>query len=232
MNLAVIPARGGSKRLPGKNIRAFNGKPMLWYAIEIARKSGLFENIIVSTDDEHIARIAREGGAETPFMRPEELADDHAITVSVMAHAIDYVSSTGESYPYVCCLYPCVPLLEAGDLVKGYEMIRKTETGFCFPVAEFPSAVQRAMKMNDKGKLDPLYPEYSEVRTQDLDKAWYDAGQFYWARPEAWLNHDVIHGNAVGVPVPAWRAVDIDTEQDWQYAEKLAAALQTGEQHT
>jgi pseudaminic acid cytidylyltransferase len=206
MNLAVIPARGGSKRIPRKNIRHFAGKPMIAHAITAALASGLFCNVIVSTDDEEIGRIAREWGAETPFVRPIELADDHTPTVPVVAHAIlAYEETIGGKVDNVCCIYPGVPFIEIKDLKDACELLNSSDADYCFPVAEFPSAIQRAMKRDENGHMIPFHPQYELFRTQDLEKAYFDAGQFYWGSRHAWLTNPRIHSRATGFPIPSRR---------------------------
>lgn len=225
MKVAVIPARGGSKRIPRKNIKVFGDKPMIAYAITAAKKSGLFDRILVSTDDSEIANIANEWGAETPFVRPVELANDYAATVPVVAHAIQECEALGWQIDYACCIYPAVPFLEIEDLQGSYKQIELSDADYCFPVTEFPSSIQRALKRNTVGTLQPFYPEFELVRTQDLERAFYDAGQFYWGRKDAWFSNPRVHSSGLGFVIPNWRVVDIDTPEDWDRAERLALAL-------
>lgn len=224
MRLAVIPARGGSKRIPRKNIRAFAGRPMIGHAIAAARESGLFDRIVVSTDDEEIAAIARGLGAELPFMRPAALADDHTPTVPVVAHAVQACIDLGWAVDTVCCIYPGVPFLEAGDLRAALALLAQGAT-YAFPVAPFPSAVQRALLRTADGSARPLFPEFASARTQDLPPAFHDAGQFYWGRADAWLAGLNIHLHGRTIVIPHWRVVDIDTPEDWQRAELLYEVL-------
>ena len=221
MNLCVIPARGGSKRIPRKNIRVFAGKPMIAYAIEAARKSGLFSRIVVSTDDEEVAKISRKIGAEVPFLRPAELSDDHTPTVPVIAHAIDALEANGVNFSYVCCIYPCVPFIEEKDLKKALSLLEKGNFEYSFPVAEYSSPIQRALKLGLGNQVSPFYPEFELSRTQDLERAYHDAGQFYWGSKKAWLNNRLIHSSSVGLKIPRFRTVDIDTPDDWEKAEAL-----------
>ena len=227
MKIAVIPARGGSKRIPRKNIKSFGGKPMIAYAITAARNSGLFDHVLVSTDDTEIESIANEYGAETPFVRPAELANDFTPTVPVISHAIGACEDFGWQLDYVCCIYPGVPFLEAADLTGAYEQIACSKADYCFPVTEFPSAIQRALKKNMDGSMQPFYPEFEITRTQDLELAYYDAGQFYWGRKSAWLNNPRVHSSGIGYVIPNWRVVDIDTPEDWIRAERLAQVLES-----
>lgn len=225
MKVAIVPARGGSKRIPRKNVKAFCGKPMLAYAIDAAWQSGLFEHVLVSTDDQEIAEIARSFGAETPFTRPDELADDLAPTVPVIAHALTGCQGMGWEVEHACCIYPCVPFIQTEDLRLAYEMLKGSAADYCFPITEFPSAIQRALRRHDDGRMQPFYPQYELSRTQDLEPAYYDAGQFYWGSARAWLENSKIHSSGVGLPIPNWRVVDIDTPDDWMRAEQLFSAF-------
>lgn len=226
MNIAIIPARGGSKRIPRKNIKMFAGKPMIAHAIIIAKSSGLFDHVVVSTDDPEITAIAREWGAETPFVRPDELANDYTATVPVIAHGIQACRDSGWVFDYVCCIYPGVPFLQIRDLQSALEFLMKGDCDYSFPITEFPSSIQRALRRTDGGKMLPFYPQYEQTRTQDLETAYHDAGQFYWGRAEAWLHNPKIHSSGVGYVVPNWRVVDIDTPEDWVRAENLIQAFQ------
>jgi pseudaminic acid cytidylyltransferase len=227
MNIAVIPARGGSKRIPRKNIKVFGGKPMIVYAITAAKKSGLFDHVLVSTDDAEIATIANEWGAETPFVRPAELANDFTATVPVVAHAIQACEALGWSFDNVCCIYPGVPFIEIEDLQGAFKHLEAGSADYFFPVTEFPSAIQRALKQNSDGVMQPFYPEFELARSQDLESAYYDAGQFYWGKKKAWLNNPRIHSNGAGYVIPSWRVIDIDTPADWDRAELLAMAIKS-----
>jgi pseudaminic acid cytidylyltransferase len=225
MNIAIIPARGGSKRIPRKNIKEFCGKPMIAYAIMAAKESGLFDHIVVSTDDEEIAQIAKEWGAETPFVRPDELANDYTATVPVIAHAIEACQKIGWVFDDVCCIYPNVPFIQTSDLRGALECMRNGDADYCFPVTEYPSAVQRALKRLSDGKIQPFYPEFEKIRTQDLEPAYYDAGQFYWGKSQAWLTNPKVHSDGLGYTIPNWRVVDIDTPEDWERAEIFAPMI-------
>jgi pseudaminic acid cytidylyltransferase len=226
MNLCVIPARGGSKRIPRKNIKPFAGKPMIAYAISAAKTSGLFEHVIVTTDDQEIAEIAHDWGAEAPFLRPPELSDDHTPTVPVVAHAITVCKSLGWQIDFVCCIYPCVPFIHNADLKASLELLKTSGANYSFPVTEFPSAIQRGLKRGSKGQIVPFYPEYETTRTQDLEVAYYDAGQFYWGAANAWLDRNTrLHTDSVALVIPQWRVVDIDTNDDWLRAELIGRAL-------
>jgi N-acylneuraminate cytidylyltransferase len=219
MNIAIIPARGGSKRIPRKNIRSFAGKPMIAHAIKAVIDSGLFERVVVSTDDAEVASIANAWGAEVPFIRPTDLADDHTPTVPVVADAINRCEALGWQGEYICCVYPCAPFIAADDLQGALAALRSSDLDYCFAVAEYSTAVQRALRRAPDGTMSPMYPEHELTRTQDLDKAFRDAGQFYWGCRTAWLTNPRLHGSSMGFVIPGWRAIDIDTEDDWRRAE-------------
>lgn len=232
MNIAIIPARGGSKRIPRKNILEFAGRPMISYAISAAKSSGLFNHVVVSTDDREIANAALRYGAEVPFMRPADLADDHTPTVPVIAHAVRASESLGWSVEKVCCIYPAVPFLQTDDMKAALELLERSGADYSFPVAEFPSAVQRALTLGDHGRLSPMFPANELTRTQDLPKAYHDAGQFYWGRRSAWLTNPRVHSSGTGHVIPNWRVVDIDTLEDWRRAEIIHRALFAYSSHT
>lgn len=225
MDIAVIPARGGSKRLPRKNIRDFCGKPMIAWAIESAFKSGLFQRVVVSTDDPAIAEVANNSGAETPFSRPPELADDHTPTLPVIRHAIQELGNRGVHPNAVCCIYPCTPFLDSLDLVRARALALTPSIKFVYPVSEFAHPSQRALRILKNGKMEFVLPEYELSRTQDLETTYHDAGQFYWGATSAWLREERMHSAGYGIPIPKWRVVDIDDEQDWRRAELLYRTL-------
>lgn len=225
MRLAVIPARGGSKRIPRKNIKLFHGKPMIAYATAAALAFGSFDRVIVSTDDEEIAQIARKFGAEVPFMRPPELADDHTPTVPVIAHVIAACQSMGCDVREVCCIYPGVPFISTKDLAAAHEQMLLTGAHYVFPVTGFPSPIQRALRRLPDGTVKPFHPEHAATRTQDLEPGYFDVGQFYWGRANAWLDGLNIHLNGSTLVIPEWRVVDIDTAVDWERAELIYSAL-------
>lgn len=221
--VAIIPARGGSKRIPRKNIRPFAGRPMIAHAIQAAADSGLFDRIVVSTDDAEIAAVAHACGAEVPFMRPAALADDHAPTVPVIAHAVAALGLPEDAA--VCCIYPAVPLLRPQDLADALALLPAGRHRYVFPVAAYPSPVQRALAREADGRTSPLYPQFTQTRTQDLQPAYFDAGQFYWAHAAMWCEGLSIHAHATTLVLPEWRVVDIDTPDDWDRAEALYTVL-------
>ena len=225
MKLAVIPARGGSKRIPRKNIKSFHGKPMIAYAIGAALASKAFDRVIVSTDDAEIAEVAKAHGAELLFIRPPELADDHTPTVPVIAHAVRSCDDLGWNVLEVCCIYPGVPFISTDDLRIAHELLVSTGANYVFPVTGFPSPIQRALRRLSDGSVRSFQPEHAATRTQDLESGYFDVGQFYWGRKQAWLDGLNIHLNGTTLVIPEWRVVDIDTPADWERAELLYATL-------
>ena len=216
MKLAVIPARGGSKRIPRKNIKLFGGKPMIGWSIEAAHRTGLFDRIIVSTDNKEIASVAREHGAEVPFMRPAELSDDYTSTTPVVAHAIEWYLAKGDNPTDICCIYATAPFIQSGDIRKGLEILGQSRAGFAFSVTSYAFPIQRAIKFRSDGRIEMFDPLQFEIRSQDLPNAYHDAGQFYWGTQEAWLSNVPIFGsNSVPVVLPRYRVQDIDTPEDW-----------------
>lgn len=225
MKIAVIPARGGSKRIPRKNIKLFRGKPIIGYALEAALASSAFDRVIVSTDDHEIAEVATAYGAEVPFMRPPELADDHTPTVPVIAHAIRACNELGWGVEDTCCIYPCVPFISMADITAAHAQLVSTGAHYVFPVTQFPSPIQRALRRLSNGAVRPFQPEHASSRTQDLEPGYFDVGQFYWGRKDAWLTGLNIHINGTTLVIPEWRVVDIDNPADWGRAELLYGAL-------
>lgn len=226
MNIAIIPARGGSKRIPDKNWKIFCGKPMIAWAIGYALKSKIFDKVIVSTDDERIAEVARDAGAETPFVRPAELADDLTPTVPVIAHAVEACQAMGLNIEYACCIYPCVPFLQISDLVDALALMQERDAPFAYPVTDYAHPIQRAMRRLSTGHMQLFRPEHELTRTQDLEKSYHDTGQFYWGKASAWKSHMKMHTDGVGMLVPNWRVIDIDSADDWKRAELLYEVLQ------
>ena len=225
MALCVIPARGGSKRIPRKNVREFCGRPMIAWSISAALESRCFDRVIVSTDDEEIAEVARAAGAETPFMRSGALADDYTPTRPVVADAIAQLGETD----FVCCLYATAPFVLGEDLACGHRSVAEENVTYAFSVVEFGFPIQRALRMRENNAVEAMNPEHSETRSQDLEPAWHDAGQFYWARASQWCTEAPIFGpGAVGIALPRKRVQDIDTEEDWQLAELMFKAQGLG----
>jgi N-acylneuraminate cytidylyltransferase len=225
-SVAIIPARGGSKRIPRKNLKPFDGVPMIVRSIRTALDSALFDQVLVSTDDEEIAEVARAHGAHVPFMRPASLADDFTGTAAVMVHALNELPAV----EFACCIYATAPLLQARYLRQGLDLLeRHPDKSFAFSVASFGFPVQRALTLDEEGALTSLYPEFRATRSQDLPEAFQDAGQFYWGRRAAWLRGDVLFSPAsLPVILPRHLVQDIDTLEDWTRAEYLYAALKAG----
>jgi N-acylneuraminate cytidylyltransferase len=227
MKLAIIPARGGSKRIPRKNIKPFGGKPIVAWSIEAARASGLFEHVIVSTDDTEIAEMAEMCGAEVPFMRPAMLSDDYAGTSAVVAHAIDWYRSQGVMPDPVCCIYATAPFVTAADLQRGLQALTVTGADFAFSVTSYPFPIQRAIRLTEDQRVEMFQPEHFNTRSQDLEEAFHDAGQFYWGRANAWCSEKVLFSSdSAPVILPRYRVQDIDTLEDWKRAEWMFKALQ------
>lgn len=228
MNIAVIPARGGSKRIPGKNIKTFCGQPIIAYSIQAALNSGVIDHVIVSTDDEEVANVARVYGAETPFKRPAELADDMTPTVPVVRHALGWVTSNRGPVDKVCCIYATAPFIRADDIREAYARhTRERVSGYVFSATSFGFPIQRAFSVDESGYCRMFHPEHYNTRSQDLDQAYQDAGQFYWGSPDAYLS-DKIFFAADSKPyiLPRHRVQDIDTLEDWTHAELLWRILQ------
>lgn len=224
--LCVIPARGGSKRIPRKNIKPFAGLPMIAHSIAAARASGLFSRIVVSTDDAEIAEIARMHGAEIPFIRPAALSNDHAGTIPVIAHAIETLAARRGPADAVCCLYATAPFVRAGDLREGLRLLESGDWSYVFTATEFPAPIFRSFRVLDSGGVEMFYPDKFATRSQDLPRAWHDAGQFYWGRPSAWLaGEPFFTPRARALLLPRWQVQDIDTQEDWERAELIAPAL-------
>lgn len=224
--LAVIPARGGSKRIPRKNVRSLSGRPLIAWAIDIALSSGAFERVVVSTDDDEIADVARSAGAEVPFIRPLALSDDYATTGAVMSHAVTAMRQAGFTGDHVCCIYPGAVFV-TGDDVSDARLLLDVEPrmDYVMAVVEYPHPVQRALRVDPTGIASPVSPEFVRTRTQDLESFWHDAGQFYWGRGQAWVEDRPVHGNARAYRLRHSAVVDIDTEQDWAKAEWMHDAL-------
>lgn len=228
MIAAIIPARGGSKRIPRKNVKSFCGQPMIAWSITAARASGVFDTIIVSTDDDEIARMAVHHGAEAPFRRPPELANDHAPTLPVIAHAIEWLKNNRSPVDFACCIYPTAPFLKPHYLREGLDILRThAEADFTFSVTSYAFTIFRSLKRNPDGTVSMFWPENELTRSQDLPEAWHDAGQFYWGRPESFSKNTGVY-SACSYPVmlPRHLVQDIDTPEDWAMAESMFAALQ------
>lgn len=232
MNVAVIPARGGSKRIPGKNIRPFAGKPMLAHSVLCAKASGLFGRIVVSTEDDAIAAVALSVGAEVPFLRPPHLADDHTGITDVMAHAVQGLMKPGTRIDAVCCVSATAPFIRVADLREGLSLLLADDWRYVFSAAAFSHPIFRSFERTASGGVRMFFPEYRTTRSQDLPAALHDAGQFYWGRPDAWIARaPIFDERSAAVLIPSWRAQDIDTPDDWQRAEYMELVIKEMEKH-
>ena len=227
MKVAIIPARGGSKRIPRKNVRLFAGKPIIAHSIGAALDSGCFDRVIVSTDDVEIAAVAREWGAETPFVRPPELADDHTGTNAVVKHAINWLAEQDTPADYACCIYATAPFVQARYLQEGLARLLERRRGYAFSVTSFPFPIQRAIRINAEGAVEAIWPENIFRRSQDLEEAFHDAGQFYWGAVDAYLTDAVVFSPAsIPIVLPRHLVQDIDTFEDWRRAELMFRVIQ------
>jgi pseudaminic acid cytidylyltransferase len=224
ISIAIIPARGGSKRIRKKNIKKFYSKPILYWTIKALKRSSLFSKIVLTTDDNQIAKVANRLGVDYIIRRPAHLADDYTPTKPVIKHAIRVLKKKFK-IKYVCCVYPCNPFLDFSDLKKSFRILKKNEKKFVFPITEYAHPIQRAFQLNNKGEIMPYNKKHQSSRTQDLAKSYHDVGQFYWGSMKYWLSRNEIHSNGIGFPIPNWRVVDIDNLNDFQRAELYYAAL-------
>lgn len=228
-NLAVIPARGGSKRIPRKNIRDFAGHPLIFWPIDTALTSGLFSRVIVSTDDDEVARTARRAGADVPFMRAAHLAGDLTPTLPVIVDAIRRLKAEGEDYDNVCCIYPSAVFMTAGDLSASLMMMKESkDRDFVIAVVKYPHPIQRALRVTTERQAMYIDPNSAQMRTQDLEERWHDAGQFYWGKADAWLSGIPPMQNALAFALSDPAAVDIDTADQWEVAVRLITARLEG----
>lgn len=226
MKIAVIPARGGSKRIPRKNIRMFCGKPIIAYSIEAALETKLFDQVVVSTDDEEIAAIARAFGATTPFARPKEIADDFTGTNDVVKHAVDWFVEQSHDVTHACCIYATAPLLQPRFITEGFDALTGSDAAFAFSVTGYAFPIQRALRLAADGRVDALYPEHRLTRSQDLEPAYHDAGQFYWGTARAFLDDiPLFSPRSIGVVLPRFLVQDIDAPEDWEQAEFMYRAV-------
>jgi len=220
MNVAMIPARGGSKRIPRKNIKDFLGKPIIAYSIEAAINAECFDRVVVSTDDEEIAEVARSYGAEVPFLRPKDISGDFASTVDVINHCIQWFLNEELPIANICCIYATAPFVCEEDLRAGLEAISNGAFDYSFSATSYAFPIQRAIKINRNGSVEMFSPEYMNTRSQDLEEAYHDAGQFYWGNIAAFLENKPLFSNdACAIVIPRKRVQDIDTLEDWDVAE-------------
>jgi pseudaminic acid cytidylyltransferase len=221
-SIAVIPARGGSKRIPRKNVRLLNGKPAIAYSIQLAHSVGFFDRIIVSTDDPDIAKVSLEYGAEVPFLRSSNLSDDFTNTVDVIADAIKQIQNLGNKFNFVCCIYPVTPLLRPNRVEQALEVLQSGKWDYVFPAIEFSSPIERGFKKLGSGLIEFAFPQFENTRTQDIDKTFHDAGQFYFGKAEAWLDRkSILNGQSTFIELEKNETLDIDDLEDWVLVEQL-----------
>jgi pseudaminic acid cytidylyltransferase len=225
MNVAIIPARGGSRRIPKKNIRDFCGKPMIARSIEAAQSVEIFDRIIVTTDSDEIATVAQEWGAEVPFMRPPELSDDFAGTDAVFTHALRFLLEQEAAIDFACCIYATAPFIRSEYLKQGLELLQESKASSAFSVTSYAFPVFRAQKINSEGILEMQWPEHRMTRSQDLPELYHDAGQFYWTKVPRYMLNPSLYAEALPVILPRYLVQDIDTEEDWKRAELMYKAL-------
>lgn len=226
MKIAVIPARGGSKRIPRKNIKEFSGKPMIAWSIEAALDSKCFDQVIVSTDDAEIADIAKSYGANVPFIRPAKLADDYTGTIPVIRHAIESMQTLGHTVDLACCIYATAPFIQLTDIQRGVDILIERNANYAFSVTSYAFPIQRAVRITENGEIEMFQPEHFDTRSQDLEEAYHDAGQFYWGKATAWLEaKPFFTSHSVPVILPRYRVQDIDTPEDWIRAEWLFSSM-------
>jgi len=227
--IAIIPARGGSKRIPHKNIKLFQGKPLIAYSIEVALNSQLFSKVVVSTDDEEIAAIAREYGAEVPFIRSHKLADDYTSSGDVVNDAIKKLQCMGEEFEYICTIYATAPLLEEQYLKEGFEKLKKSNARMAFSVTSMPFPIQRTFKITKDERCKMFTPEHFLTRSQDLEEAYQDAGQFYWETLDKKLRDIPFGSDSIPIVLPRYLVQDIDTLEDWKRVELMYIAYKNME---
>ncbi len=226
-SIAIIPARGGSKRIPLKNIKHFMGKPAILYPIEAALASGVIGQVIVTTDSEVIARCVDGLEKVIVHLRPANLSDDITPTVPVIAEAIN--SNGIDDDVAVCCIYPVNPFIQSNDIVSGLELLKNNpDISYVNSIGTYSYPIQRAVRKSAAGKIEMLNPELALTRSQDLEEVFHDAGQWYWGRANTWRNGDKLLFNSIGVQIPRWRCQDIDTIEDWELSEMLFKVSQDG----
>jgi len=221
MKIAIIPARIGSKRIKKKNIKLFYSKPMIVWTLNKLVKSRYFDQIIVTSDSKKILNISKKNGADILIHRPKKLSGDNVGTLPVISHSLKKLKKLSLNKTYVCCIYPCNPFLNLNDVKKGFDKLKINLSKFVFPVTEYSHPIQRAIKLNKNDKAESWFKNNSNKRTQDLEKTYFDVGQFYWGTPSSWSKKNNIHKSAICLPIPSWRVIDIDNVSDWKRAEIL-----------
>ena len=223
---AIVPARSGSKRIPGKNIKPFAKIPMIERTIATLLETNLFDHVIVTTDCHETTEISHRAGASGCILRPHHLSDDHTPTKPVIQHAIEELKL--DLNTAVCCVYPCNPFLEKTTLKKCYDQMIQNHEYFCFPVIEYPHPIQRAFTLDQRSMVTRREPEFVKSRTQDLEPCYHDAGSFYWGTSSMWMSDLEVHEQSLGIPVARTEGLDIDTTDDWSFAELLYEAKHAG----
>lgn len=226
MNVCIIPARGESKRIPKKNIKNFHGKPIIAYSIKTAINSNLFDEIIVSTDDDEISKVALSFGASVPFKRPKELSDDFSTAGEAVCHAINFLKNQGKNINFVCTLYATTPLLQLKYLKAGYEKLKHSDACSAFSCTSMPFPIQRTFKITQNGRCEMFFREYFKTRSQDLEVAYQDAGQFYWDNLNKSSNDILFGKDSIPIILPRYLVCDIDTIEDWKMAEIMYEVIQ------
>lgn len=224
--VAIIPARAGSKRIPSKNIKQFVGVSMIKRTIETLLRADLFDQIVASTDSEEISQISLDAGATHCISRPHELADDHTPTKPVIQHALNELALRENDG--VCCVYPCNPFLNPETIKASLKLVLENEESFCLPVIEYPHPIQRAFTLDSQSVITKREPQFEQSRTQDLEPCYHDAGSFYWGINGLWMSDQGLHSHSIGLPVSRMEGLDIDTPDDWSFAESLFRAKELG----
>ena len=231
MKVAMIPARGGSKRIPRKNIKNFRGKPIIAYSIEAALESGCFDKVIVSTDDEEIAKVAEQFGAEIPFIRPANISDDYSTTVDVIKHCLYWFAKHDQAITDICCIYATAPFVEVSTIKQGEMQLNAGGIFYAFTVSNFSYPIQRSFKVTHGNTIDMFFPQEAQTRSQDLTEAFHDAGQLYWGKAEAFLKDiPLFSKQATAIKLPSYKVQDIDTIDDWIRAEAMHEVLERSKQ--
>lgn len=229
MKIAVIPARGKSKRIPRKNIRSFLGKPIIAWVIQSAIRSNCFDEVVVSTDDHEISEIAKIYGASVPFIRPDHLSDDHTGTSDVIRHAIQWFDANGKVPEYICCMYATAPFIISSDIIRSLNILIENRVDYVFSVSRYSYPIQRALGFTNDKKVKLFFPSFLESRSQDLNEAFHDAGQFYWGTRDAWISKKaIVSGSTIPFFLPEYQVQDIDNEDDWRMAEFKFKAFMNG----
>lgn len=227
-SIAIITARGGSKRIPRKNIKEFLGKPIIEYSIEAALESGVFDEVMVSTDDEEIAEVARKAGAKVPFLRSEATSNDYASTTDVLLEVLEKYKELGQTFDYMACLYPTNPFITSEKLIDAMRIIEGSDYAEVLPVVAFSFPPQRSYVLDENGSLMYKWPEFKESRSQDLEKMYHDAGQFYFYNVESYIKNKGVKGTVHPLICPESEVQDIDNEEDWKMAELKVEFMRRG----